>query len=292
MAEPKTFFSVIIPTCGRPNELRRCLELLSAQSMQRDLFEIVVSDDRASPENDLRATFPDVRWLAGPGRGPAANRNCGANAARGSWLAFLDDDCLPDAGWLDAYRTAAAEQPDAHVLEGRTFADRPKASLCEIAPVNEDGGRLWSCNFAIERKLFRELGGFDERFPYAAMEDMDLARRISAAGVTPHFVAGASVCHPWRRVKGWAPFRRQIESTMLYLELHPAERKFLNPSHYARVIVRRFAEGTIPALFRGDFAGFTYQLYDHLHSLCMIERLLFKRTNNARPHHSGAPSGN
>ncbi len=281
MSKPR--FSVIVPTCNRTAELRRCLERLEAQAFDRASFEIIVADDGDSGAPLVEHEFPKVRAVAGPRRGPAANRNCGARAAAGEWLVFIDDDCLPDSGMLAAYAAAIDAGSGPGVLEGRTYVDRPKASLCEVAPLNETGGRLWSCNFAIERLLFFKTSGFDERFPYAAMEDMDFCRRLESAGLRPEFVPGASVCHPWRRVTTWTPFRKQIESTLLYLELHPGEKKYLNPPHYAKVLARRFVECSVPALFKADFAGLRYQLLDHLHSLVMIGRLLFNDKSHARP---------
>ena len=51
-------------------------------------------------ERFLAQQYPWVSWGRGPRRGPAANRNAGALRARGEWLAFTDDDCVPDPNWL------------------------------------------------------------------------------------------------------------------------------------------------------------------------------------------------
>ena len=139
--------SVVIPTRDHPELLRRALDRLAPgrQALAPDQYEVIVSDDArpASAAAAIHASHPWVTVVEGPARGPAANRNSGARVARGAWLAFLDDDCLPDAGWLAAFaRTATA--PDApEILEGRTTCTLGIRSPLEHAPVNERGGMLW-----------------------------------------------------------------------------------------------------------------------------------------------------
>src|ERR1700758_5320476 len=104
--------SVVIPTCDRTESLARCLEQLG------EADEILVSDDsRTSGHRQLLSgRFPKVRWLQGPLRGPAANRNHASRYATGDWLAFVDDDCIPDPGWLNGIAKLVAT---ADVIEGK-----------------------------------------------------------------------------------------------------------------------------------------------------------------------------
>src|SRR5437870_4053857 len=108
--------SVIIPTCNRPEQLSACLSRLGsgAQTLPFNRYEVIVSDDgrRMPAEEHLAKSFPWVRWVTGPGLGPAANRNCGAKAALGQWLAFVDDDCLPEKTWLEAITENIAKGMD------------------------------------------------------------------------------------------------------------------------------------------------------------------------------------
>ena len=186
-------FSVVIPTCRRPDLLARCLRALPTSE------EVIVSDD--SPDDATRELvtrdFPHVRWVRGPRRGPAANRNHGASAATGDWLAFVDDDCEPQAGWLAALTIASV---DAEVLEGCTQAPGATDSPLEEHVENLHGGVLWSCNLAIRRELFEKLGGFDPAFTEAAGEDMEFAWRLQQASVRIRFVSDAVVHHPPRHI--------------------------------------------------------------------------------------------
>jgi GT2 family glycosyltransferase len=199
-------FSIVIPTYRRNESLARCLDQLvdGAQTLPFTEYEVIVSDDYRGADNAQRLVeerYPAFRWVAGPGRGPAGNRNGGAAQARGAWLVFTDDDCVPLPGWLAAF-AARLEEPDGptlRVLEGATTAGGAKDyGPFMSVPLNETGGCLWSCNFAIERKLFDEMGGFDDRFPFPHLEDVDLRLRLQDRAQDFPFVPAAEVEHPPR----------------------------------------------------------------------------------------------
>jgi GT2 family glycosyltransferase len=227
-ATPK-LISVVIPTRDRNETLARCLDRLApcAQSLSHDQYEVVVSDDsaHAAARELIFERYPWARWTPGPRRGPAANRNAGSRVARGEWLAFTDDDCLPEAGWLDAFAAAFNPSADAlDVLEGRTTCLAGLDSPRETAPVNLDGGKLWSCNFAIRRAHLEQVGGFDERYPYPHMEDADLQARLLKSGFMIRFVPGADVDHPPRPLPWGATLARVHESSVLHMTLHGPRR--------------------------------------------------------------------
>jgi len=186
-------FSIIIPTYKRQDALSLCLNGVEhyfqpgAQARFGHQVEVVVTDDahETSVQSLLAHRYPWCHYIQGPRRGPAANRNHGARHATGEWLVFTDDDCLPQPGWIEAY-AALADQVD--LLEGRTSAAGTRMRVDEECPINETGGFLWSCNFAIRRTVFLALGGFNEDFPAAAMEDVELNLRASKAGLSRAFV--------------------------------------------------------------------------------------------------------
>ena len=172
--------------------LMRCLEKL------QDAHEIIVADDSVDTATKklLEARFPTVRWIAGPRRGPAANRNAGARAATGEWIAFIDDDCEPEPGWV----VALAAHTGAEVIEGKTICPSERDDPFEDHVENLTGGNFWSCNLALRKAAFTELGGFDEDFLDAAGEDMELAWRIRQRGLRTVFAPDAQVIHPARRI--------------------------------------------------------------------------------------------
>lgn len=256
--------SVIIPTYQRNDLLAKCLNCLApdVQTLPTESYEVIVTDDgfNTTAEVLIRDRYPWVKWIAGSRKGPAANRNNGAKYARGKWLVFTDDDCLPDRQWLEAYAKAIADKTNYQVFEGRTYVDRPKKSLSEVSPINETGGYLWSCNFAIERKLFESLNGFDERFPFAAMEDVDLNYRLIKEGYKSLFVRNASVCHPWRSMGKWKKLKQHQQSTLIYLSIHPEESNRLNKTYYLRAFVKDLVRETIPGILKYRGAGTTFAL--------------------------------
>ena len=226
MPVPCLTFSVVIPTYKRHEALFQCLALLSnclnASSRESHGFdvEVIVSDDarETSLHDSLGNLFPWCTYLEGPARGPASNRNHGAKAASGEWLVFTDDDCLPQPDWLSAF----ADNASGHeVLEGKTSAWGVRSRIDEECPINENGGCLWSCNFAIRRDRFLEIGGFDESFPSAAMEDVELNTRVTKLNLARMFVPGALVLHPWRRRKGTEFARAYAKSVAHFVRLHP-----------------------------------------------------------------------
>lgn len=197
--------SVIIPTRHRNEQLSLCLDRLAPgrQTLCQDAYEVIVTDDGTSSTSEalVRDQYPWARWIAGPRRGPAANRNNGARVARGDWLAFTDDDCLPEPGWLAGFCQAALS--GAEVLEGKTICSQGIRSCLDEAPVNLTGGGFPSCNLMIRRDTFERLGRFDEDFPFWC-EDQYLHSMVQRAGCGRKFVGDAIVDHPRRRrPSGW-----------------------------------------------------------------------------------------
>lgn len=190
------------------------------------LYEVVVTDDgtQSTAEALVREGYPWARWFPGPKRGPGANRNFGVTKASGEWLVFLDDDCFPAAGWLEAYASAATDFQEFTVLEGRTIPKGLQTGADQECPSNLQGGRLWSNNFAIKRQLFLEMEGFDEKFSFS-MEDVDFLVRLEKMGCPIKFVPGASVEHRWRSKRGTSFCIALAESIRYFTEKHPETRQ-------------------------------------------------------------------
>ena len=201
---------------------------------------MIVTDDgsESTAETMMRQHYPWARWVAGPRQGPAANRNHGAAHAAGPWFVFLDDDCLPEPGLIQAY-AAVAQRGDRAVLEGRISPIGSRTRLDMECPVNETGGYLWSCNFAIRRELFEAVHGFDPDFPGAAMEDVELRTRLKKRGVAMEFVPAAGVLHPWRQRKGTRHIRIHSASVAHYITKHPEMRARFRTGPVAYGTLRR-----------------------------------------------------
>ena len=249
------FLSAVIPTYERPDDLRICLNSLGKEIQQGSpSYEIIVTDDSKSDESKrmVENEFPDVSWRKGKQNGPAGNRNAGVDRAKGEWIVFLDDDCIAQEGYLNAYAKAIRANPDVLVFEGRIFADRPRRTWAEGCPENEHGGMLWTSNLCVNRKLFIEMGGLDERFQIA-YEDVDFALRLKQKKTDSIFVSEAAVCHPWRTLKqegnNWKKVGYQFQELLIFLEKHPDQ----YPLHSAKVFLKNALRGLIKELPKGFF---------------------------------------
>ena len=207
--------SVIVPTRNRPERLRRCLAALQQQTCPRSSYEVIVIDDGSERPLDeiVRAAESPmpVTLLRQANAGPASARNTGAGRASGALLAFTDDDCEPDAGWIAAL-WARHEQAPGAMVGGRTINVLVDDAYAEASQLLVDylyqyygvsrartetvGTRFFtSNNFAVPADLFREIGGFDVTFPLAAGEDREFCDRWQHHGHPLLYAPEALVRH-------------------------------------------------------------------------------------------------
>lgn len=203
-------FSIIIP-CGRPERLAPLLERLKEQS-RREAMEIIVVAATNAPAG-LDAS--DVRWVSvGALFPPGGMRNRGAAAAKGTVLAFIDDDCLPPPNWLEHMNMVLEEEPTRAAVGCRVVSKDPGYwnDCADVALFWSYLGRtaavrhLGSAALMIRRDAFREVGGFDETL--RASEDWELGLRLLAAGWHSWFEPSLQVAHDHRR-GGFFPMIKQ-----------------------------------------------------------------------------------
>lgn len=208
--------SVLIVAYRSGDTLTRCLAALRAQTV-RDL-EVVLADN--SPEDgSARAAAlgdPAIRYLDnGVNLGFAAGNNRAAEVATGRRLALLNPDAFPEPDWLERLLAAADRRPEARCFTSLQLDDADptrldgagdvmaaagvgyrggfRAPRCAVPP---EGEVFSPCGAAmlIDRDLFLELGGFDERF-FCYCEDLDLGWRLRLRGEPVVFVPDAVVRH-------------------------------------------------------------------------------------------------
>lgn len=203
-------FSIIIPAHARPENLKQCLRGVAALDYPRDRFEVIAVDD-GSPVS----LEPVVRPFAGTfsltllrqaQAGPGSARNFGAQHARGEWLAFLDDDCVPRSSWLKELESAAEKSPEA-MLGGGTLNGCPDNIFAELNHILLTAVRKWfrdhgsvlnflpSNNLCLPKAGFRALGGFHPECNLAGGEDRELCARWLTSGGPMVDVPGAVVDH-------------------------------------------------------------------------------------------------
>jgi cellulose synthase/poly-beta-1,6-N-acetylglucosamine synthase-like glycosyltransferase len=207
--------SIVIPTVGRPS-LTALLAVLAGGAEPRTPVEVLIVDDRRDRGTALPLPAPgrhlEATVITGRSAGPAAARNSGWQAARHDWVAFLDDDVLPDADWLDRL-TDDLEPAAAHVggVQGDVRVplppDRRPTDWERVTAALADGAWI-TADMAYRRSALAQVGGFDERLPRAFREDAELAYRVRAAGWT--LIRGRrAVTHPVRAESRWVSVRTQ-----------------------------------------------------------------------------------
>ncbi len=194
--------SVIVPVRDDPERIRELIQRLSAQTLSRERFEVVIGDDGSEPGSLAGIETRDgwIRLTSGPAQTSYAARNRAAAAARGGVLAFCDSDCLPEPGWLEAGLSALAA---ADVVGGAIrYAPPPRPTAWSLLSIDmyldqQNNVRLSrgvTANLFVGLGLFLELGGFDESLPSGG--DYDFVRRAVGAGARLVYAPDAAVSHP------------------------------------------------------------------------------------------------
>jgi GT2 family glycosyltransferase len=170
---------------------------------------VVVDDGGPEPIDAMVAAYADrldLRLIRQSRGGPAAARNAGVAAARGRYLAFIDDDCAPEPRWL-AELLLEFRRDDRRLLGGRVenaLVDNLYSTASEhIARFVYEYNRTAAArepfftanNFALAADLFRAVGGFTTSIPSATAEDKEFCDRSRAHGIALAHVPAAVVYH-------------------------------------------------------------------------------------------------
>jgi len=197
MDDRHPYFSIIIPTFNRPNQLTTCLRAIEKLRYPFDRFEVIVVDDGSQPPlekviDTFQARF-NLVYIQQPHSGPSTARNAGAAQAKGRFLVLTDDDCLPSPAWLQALASRLTASPDSAVygqvvnaLPHNPFAAASQLLvdfLKEYHNTDPDDIRfITGNNLALSADHYRSLNGFDVNFPLAGGEDREFCARWRNSG--------------------------------------------------------------------------------------------------------------
>jgi GT2 family glycosyltransferase len=226
--------TVVAPTYQRADRLARLVGALERQDHPKDRFEVVVVDDASTDHTGevLAAATArgaiDLRPLRMERNGgPAPARNRGWQEAGGAVVAFIDDDCTPDPGWVGAMVRAFARNDRLGVAQGRTrAADGPRGAWTVAREIGFETPWFEGCNIAYRRDALAATGGFDEGIGWYG-EDTAAGWKVVEAGWERDFVPDAVVTHDleergvrWRIRHAW------LESNLVELAArHPGLRR-------------------------------------------------------------------
>jgi glycosyltransferase involved in cell wall biosynthesis len=179
-------FSVVIPSYERPDQLEALLCALQSQT-DRD-FEAVIVDQSQRAWNVAEQDwgFP-VNYYHSPVKGAVRARNTGAMLAQGRIIAFVDDDCLPEADWLLNARPYF-EDVGVVGLEGLIRSDHEgDPEWRQVTNVGFEGIGFMTANLMVRSSAFQWLGGFDLQFDNPHFrEDTDFGWRLQDLGKVPY----------------------------------------------------------------------------------------------------------
>lgn len=237
--------SVVIPTKDRVEVLAKTLDALEKQTS--DEFDVVVVDNGSRPDalTQVRrrietATTP-IRLLESPSGGPAAARNAGVAASKAPAILLLGDDTRPAAPDLIEAHIALheANPEESYGVLGQITWDPtiqvtplmlwlenggPQFAFSSLSPGPVDAAKfLYSSHVSLKRSMFDRVGGFDPRFPDAAIEDTEFGVRLAEAGIELDYHRELLVLHnhPTTLKQSLARQVRVGRSAALYNELRP-----------------------------------------------------------------------
>jgi GT2 family glycosyltransferase len=270
--------SVVIVNWNRRSLLRACLTSLARQTGAE--FETIVVDNGSG---DGSAEMAEAEFGARAIRNPANLGFCAANnqgiaAARGEFVALLNNDAEADPGWLAALHRACTRSPEVGMAASKVLVWEDPRRIDKVGhlmyPDGQNKGRgsgaldtgqfdreeevLWpdGCAAMYRKEMLDRIGGFDEDF-FAYGDDAELGLRARIAGWKCVYTPEAVVRHHRGSTLGmesaWRLELIERNRLLLALKLFPWSLLWLNPFYFAARIAAGIAAARRGA---GDTAHF------------------------------------
>jgi glycosyltransferase involved in cell wall biosynthesis len=218
--------TVGVCTHNRPHYLAACLDGLSRQTVGAAGFDIVVVDSASTGDAPVRIAelteaVPNARLVRLDARGVSLARNAVAEAATGTYIAYIDDDAIPAPNWVETIKFVIEQtQPRPVVLGGRVLPiwEKPlpvwwPGSLRGILSIIEHEGQgeyrtrglphglePYAVNMIVHRDSMQAIGGFESglgRFGTVLLsdEEVQLAWKLQDRGLPARYDSRVTVYH-------------------------------------------------------------------------------------------------
>jgi GT2 family glycosyltransferase len=313
-ASEKGLISTIVVNWNRKELLTACLSSLAHQADVH--FETIVVDNGSTDGSaDMAEKEFGARVIRNrENRGFCAANNQGIAAARGEFIALLNNDAEAEPGWLAALRRACEKHPSAGMAASKVLVWEDPSRIDKVGhlifPDGQNRGRgsgaldvgqfdmeeevLWpdGCAAMYRKEMLDEIGGFDEDF-FAYGDDAELGLRARIAGWKCIYVPDAAVRHHRGSTMGKGSVARlaliERNRVLLAAKLFPWSLLWRNPYYFA---MRVAASAAMAQRGEGDTAHFpgwrgklrmaTAIVRGDLAAIPLIPRILLKRGHIAR----------
>ncbi|MBL7048419.1 MAG: glycosyltransferase family 2 protein [Nitrospira sp.] len=227
--------SIVIPTYNSARFMPVLMESIFKQAV-KDMEVIIVDDCSTDNTVELVSKYPTRVIVMEQNGGPSISRNRGVSEAKGDIIFFLDSDTELLDGSIQEVENYFKEKPDEECVIGICstealnpgFVPRYMAMFEYIHLIGQQYKKVSvfapRCG-AIKKELFQRVGGYDELYKGADVEDFELARRINKVS--------SIILNPKMMVKHeFADFERAIKiyfsRTVMWLYLFFREKQLDN----------------------------------------------------------------
>jgi GT2 family glycosyltransferase len=216
MAQP--LVTIVVPAFNKSTVTRACLESLVVSGTVALKPEIIVADDASrDATSGLHRVFPGIRVISNSYNvGFIRNCNRAAAAATGRYIVFLNNDTMVFDGWLDWLLETIEGDPRVGAVGSKVLLPDGKLSEAGLQ-IGPDGGGFeygvgddpdaprynyrrdvdcnGGCSLLVRTSLFRAIGGFNELYAPAYMDDFDLGLAVWRRGYACVFQPKSRLVH-------------------------------------------------------------------------------------------------
>jgi GT2 family glycosyltransferase len=212
---PNVKVSVLVATCNRAQSLRQLVDSFEAMAPStKTPWELIVIDNnstdatRAVAEEAKQRGIVPLTYVFEARRGKGIALNEGLARSSGDLVAFTDDDCVVDPGWIDAIAKEFTDNPTLGGLGGRVvlhdprdapIATRTSRDRRKVGLMGQNYCPIIGCNMALRRSVLEEIGGFDPLVgpgsPIPSGQDTDIVYRAFRAGFPLEYTPDVLVRH-------------------------------------------------------------------------------------------------